>query len=713
MTSAPSSRNGTSTEHKVNGATDTAGQQSDGGESAPVDGTDAILEGKEKAKAIMAASGVGLPASAEQTSKPDEETSTVDDGAAVNGASSSRKRSRSGSRKPAQHPHVGKSEIPVDNDLDRYLLATYRERDQIHAATLNEQADRQRDLFKAKREELEFYEKQRQMARVNPAAVFGYGYAGFGNGTTNEKDPRLVYPGQRRRPGNRRARRVYVNRKDMGQQADQLEELVPIRLDIEHDKIKLRDTFTYNLHERVTPAEVFAETLVEDFQIPPESMHLMVQQVNQKLQEQLQDHYPHVFIEEEPLDPHLPYFAYKNDEMRILIKLNITIGPHTLVDQFEWEINNPLNSPEEFAKQMTKDLSLSGEFTTAIAHQIREQSQMFTKSLYITGHPWDGRPIQDTDLHDSFLQSPIPSVFRPAQSAKDYTPYLYELNESDLQREELSILREQRRQKRSVTRRGGPALPDLKDRERTVRTLVISSVLPGAADSLDNARLFKLSRTSGRSRRPGVGRADDLDSDESETEESEVEETIQLTGGTARTRNIRNAATAAQAAMKATLGRSATPEIATLHHHETRTSARRLGFDVREREESTPAEPQTLVVRLKIPKQKYREWMQGRAKAQASRSGEFTQLPNQPTAPLMKSQTSTPHRDASSMLPPPSPAAGGATPNPEQNGGQQQQQLYTYYPDGRVDAPYPLPADHKPVSNMMPSPLSNVWYPNV
>jgi SWI/SNF-related matrix-associated actin-dependent regulator of chromatin subfamily B protein 1 len=493
----------------------------------------------------------------------------------------------------------------------------------------------------------------------------------------------------------------------MANQADQLEELVPIRLDIEHDKIKLRDTFTWNLHDRVTHTDNFAEILVDDFKVPPEYVGYITQQVNQKLQEQIQDYYPHVFIEEEPLDPHLPYFAYKNDEMRVLIKLNITIGPHTLVDQFEWEINNHLNNPEQFAMQMAKDLSLSGEFTTAIAHQIREQSQMFTKSLYITGHPFDGRSIEDSDLRDSFLPTPIFSVFRPAQSAKEFTPYLYELSEADLQREELSILREQRRQKRSVTRRGGPALPDLKDRERTVRTLLISSVLPGVADSLDNSRLFKLSRTSGRGRRPGIGRTDDLDSDESETEESEIEETIQI-GSTARTRNMRGAATAAQAAMRATIGRSATPEIATLHHHETRTSARRLGFEVREREEST-AEPTNLIVRLKISKDKLRQWQ---SRSKVSRSGEYQQS-NQPPPHLIASQTSTPlpnnaamGASISSMPPPPSPAIHApstpssvnntSAPEKQQNGGKQQQ--WHYYPDGRVDAPFPLPPGQPPVS---------------
>ena len=654
-------------------------------------GTNAIIQkGKERAKAVMEASGVRLPAP--DISEPAGEV-------LVNGAQS-RKRSRSGSRRPTS-VWTSDEPLPASDEHGRQLLATYMQRDQLHAAQVNDHASAVRELFGETHRELKRYEELVVVRKQNPAQVFGYGYAGFGNGRTDEKQPRLVYPMHRKRPGNRRARRIVIKRDDMANQADQLEELVPIRLDIEHDKIKLRDTFTWNLHDRVTPTEIFTEMLVEDFQIPPEYQRFLFEHVHQKMQEQITDYYPHVFIEEEPLDPHLPYFAYKNDEMRILIKLNITIGPHTLVDQFEWEINNPLNNPEEFARQMSRDMSLSGEFTSAIAHQIREQSQMYTKSLYILGHPFDGRPIEDADVRDAFLPSPLVSVFRPMQTQKEYMPYLYELSESDLQREELSILREQRRQKRSVTRRGGPALPDLKDRERTVRTLVLSSVLPGAAEDHDGSRLFKMSRSSGRNRRAGVSRTDGVDeSDESEEEESEVEEVVaQPTGGTARTRGMRGAATAAQAAMRANIGRSATPEIATLHHHETRTSRQRPGYEVRE--DSIP-DTTTLIVKLKISRDRFKRFEQNRILQK--QAGVMT--------PQMHSQTSSPQaaRSATSMPPPPSPAqqprstpqpnAGRSTPGAEMQGGDSPApgtprtpgQYSGYYADGRLDAPYPKPA---------------------
>lgn len=656
---------------------------------------DAIREGKEKAKAIMAASGVSVVSDAKTKPSPAQDKAVQRGAPMVNGVSSqSRKRSRSGSRKPQQPAKSEDGQQSAEDERGKYLLEKYWERDQRYAAHINDKAERNSLLYETLHKKKGINEKLDHERRRNPAAIYGYGYEGYGNGHTDHHQFQLVYPAARKRVGHRRARRFHVSRIDLGNQADQTEELVSVRLDIEHDKIKLRDTFTWNLQDRVTPTEIFAETLVEDFNIPPEHIPYVTQQVHQKIQEQLHEYYPHVYVKEEPLDSLQPYHAYKNDEMRILVKLNITIGPNTLIDQFEWDINNPLNSPEVFARAMTKDLSLSGEFATAIAHQIREQSQMFTKSLYITAHPFDGRPIDDADVRDNFLPSPMNSTFRPSQTAKEYSPYLWELNEADLQREELSILREQRRQKRSVTRRGGPALPDLKDRERTVRTLVVSSVLPGASETLENARVFKLLRASGRGRRAARIDGGD-DSDESETDESELEEvTTQITGGTARTRGMRGAAIAAQGAMRANLGRSATPEVTALHHHETRISSRRLGYDARE---ESVAELTSMIVKLRIPREKYRQWWRN---YKSRPKGEYQQAAHLST-PLMASQNNTPqhvsHSGPSSMPPPPSPVpqprstpAGSihSTPGPDSQASvtAANGHSWQYYSDGRVDA---------------------------
>ncbi|KAF2760006.1 SNF5-domain-containing protein [Pseudovirgaria hyperparasitica] len=645
---------------------------------------DAIWAGKEKAKAVMEASGVNVASQPSVISPPHtRRDESPGDGAPMANGSSSRKRSRSGSRIPSKHTEKDK-----EPSLQEYLLHQYIERDSLHAAAMNDQAEISRNRMFFKRAEREYYlGTMRKQKFEDPGSVFGYGYLGYGNGLTEQRPARLEYPEKKKRPGSRRARAMHISRKDKEQQAEQLEELVPIRLDIDFDnKIRLRDTFTWNLHDRITRPEVFAENLVEDFRVPRELALPVAQRVLFEMTEQIQDFYPHIYIDEDALDPHLPYHAYKNDEMRILIKLNITIGQHTLMDQFEWELNNPSNSPEEFASLTARELSLSGEFATAIAHSIREQCQIYTKSLYITGHPFDGRPIEDADVRDALLPSPLPSVFRLSVHAKDYTPYLYELNETELERTEHSMLREQRRQKRSVNRRGGPVLPDLKDRQRTVRTLIVSSVLPGAAENLDGSRLYKVVRSSGRKRVTGRLDGGD-DSDESEESDSAPESPApsQLVGGTARTRGMRGAASAAQAAMRANLGRSATPEIATLHHHETRTS-RRSGLP--EREESIA---ETLVVKLHIGREAMRSLQQGKRIHTASAS-----TPRMPQR--ASSQRSTPA--ASGMLPPPSPAMK-QQPSPQQRGADDSNnnppsQSVQYSADGRVEAPYPLPANYTP-----------------
>lgn len=671
---------------------------SSSGQAAEGNGT--LRESKEKAKAVMAASGVDVNASAGQASPSTRAKSPPASSETANGVSPSRKRSRSGSRLPSHPPSQGSSSQNQPG-LTEYMIGQYSTRDMLHAAAMNDQAARARQLMTEKLQEAEHYKQLRQQRSIDPGSVFGYGFEGYGNGYTEAKPSRLQYPAQRKRLGNRRSKSLHVPRKDLAKQADIFEELVPVRLDIEFDKIKLRDTFTWNLHDHLVTPELFAENMVEDFKLPPEMGPHVFRQINSEIHEQIQDYYPHVFFQEDPLDPHLPYDAYKNDEMRILIKLNVTIGQHTLVDQFEWDINDPMNSPEEFARSMTRELSLSGEFATAIAHSIREQCQMFTKSLYITGHPFDGRPVEDADVRDSFLATPIQSVFRPVQAAKDYAPVLYELNEADLERAELSIMREQRRQKRSVNRRGGPALPDLKDRQRTVRTMVVSSVLPGAAERVEESRLYKLSRSaSGRGRRT----VRDGDSDEeSESEDSGQDSPAPsqiMMGGTARTRGMRGAATAATVAMRQTLGRSQTPEVVALrqeHHHETRTS-RRFGTPREESVAPTPTTPapEKLMVRLKVSREKYRRWMQAQA---SGRAHEYRQ--SQPN-PVLVSAASTPQQATptrSSMPPPPSPALQQrSTPGPGRptsNGPQEIQ----YYPDGRADASFPQPA--QAVSNVL------------
>lgn len=633
--------------HALDAGADDGAETSDFLTEQPTNGpvSDTITEGKQNAKAVMAASGMGLSAgeSSHDVSNGQPSSSTRRDGA--NGTPG-RKRSHDGSVVALSSP----AQLARGTPLDKILLDQYVNREFQHSA-LSAWHNPGKELQQQKKAELDYYRGLRH--ELNPAALYGAGYEGYGNTRTEmvrNQPPHLMYPSGRRRPGNRKTRELRIPRKDQRLQNEQIEDLVPIRLDIDWDKIKIRDTFTWNLHDRVVSPDLFAEKFVEDLGLPLETCIPLMRIVSQSIQEQLSDYYPQIFMGEGPLDPHLPYHAYKNDEMRILIKLNITIGQHTLVDQFEWDINDPHNSPEEFAVHMTTDLSLSGEFTTAIAHSIREQSQLFTKSLYILSHPFDGRPVDDPDLKTTFLPSPLSYSFRPFQAAKEFTPYLYELNEAELERTEVSISREQRRQKRSVNRRGGPALPDLKDRQRTIRTMIVSSVIPNAALSLEESNLFKRSG-SGRHRRSAVGQRDGIeDSDESDSDDSSTGTPAigpHLAQGTARTRGMRGAATVAQAAMRANLGHSATPEPL----YEPRVSARRQQY----REESVE-EPDTLMVKLRIRPERFRQLLRyGLASFQRQSQQQTPHIQTSTPNPMAPPSQPQQHRPSNTSLPSQSP----------------------------------------------------------
>ena len=50
------------------------------------------------------------------------------------------------------------------------------------------------------------------------------------------------------------------------------------------------------------------------------------------------------------------------------IKLNVRIGNIVIRDQFQWDIYNPYNSPEDFSETLCSDLGLGAEFMLHITH---------------------------------------------------------------------------------------------------------------------------------------------------------------------------------------------------------------------------------------------------------------------------------------------------------------------------------------------------------
>jgi len=107
------------------------------------------------------------------------------------------------------------------------------------------------------------------------------------------------------------------------------EVLVPIRMDMDIEGQKLRDTFLWNKNETMVTPEMFAEVLCDDLDLNP--VHF-VPAISAAIQQQL-DAFP---SDQDNL-------LKEQMDQRVVIKLNIHIGNISLVDQFEWDLSEEKN----------------------------------------------------------------------------------------------------------------------------------------------------------------------------------------------------------------------------------------------------------------------------------------------------------------------------------------------------------------------------------
>ena len=131
-------------------------------------------------------------------------------------------------------------------------------------------------------------------------------------------------------------------------------QLIPIQLDIELEGRKLKDQFLWDKNEPYWDFDTFARIIVEDLNLPVSFESEIVSQLKKQVTSFRQ-------------------YRQMDGELVKTIRLNVRIGNMVLRDQFEWDINNAHNSPEDFAESLCSDLGLSSEFILPISCQIREQ----------------------------------------------------------------------------------------------------------------------------------------------------------------------------------------------------------------------------------------------------------------------------------------------------------------------------------------------------
>ncbi|KAI7897650.1 uncharacterized protein BX663DRAFT_527449 [Cokeromyces recurvatus] len=208
--------------------------------------------------------------------------------------------------------------------------------------------------------------------------------------------------------------------------------LVPIRLDIDLDDVKLRDVFLWNMNEQYLTPEMFAELLCEDLQLDTTKF---IKPISESIRAQVIDF-------EAVYEYELPNGGNK----RVEINLDLQIGKVNLRDKFEWDLDNVhSNAPEVFSRQLAAELGLGGEYVSIIAHGIRDQLFRHRKRIV---EEYEGLYKKEERLETGF---------RKLAEAANWVPKLEVLSNDELEKlliaQERNIRRLRRETRFKRTRR--------------------------------------------------------------------------------------------------------------------------------------------------------------------------------------------------------------------------------------------------------------------
>ncbi|OZJ05621.1 hypothetical protein BZG36_01506 [Bifiguratus adelaidae] len=183
-------------------------------------------------------------------------------------------------------------------------------------------------------------------------------YGTRGSSRTRAASAQPILPLELKRTA-RRTKHHYRTEQEMSMLADVEEQLVPIRINIDVDDIKLRDAFLWNMNEPYLTPEHFAEMLCEDLEIPSSKFS---QIISKEIRAQVSEF---AGINEMPMP---------DTDNRTVVNLDLQVGRVNLRDRFEWDLSPSVyNSPEAFSRLLAADLAIGGEFVSLITHGIREQ----------------------------------------------------------------------------------------------------------------------------------------------------------------------------------------------------------------------------------------------------------------------------------------------------------------------------------------------------
>ncbi|OMJ18555.1 SWI/SNF-related matrix-associated actin-dependent regulator of chromatin subfamily B member 1-A, partial [Smittium culicis] len=265
---------------------------------------------------------------------------------------------------------------------------------------------------------------------------------------------------------------LWFRKKHIEQQATAKENLVPIRIDLEVNGVKVRDTFTWNLNESIITPTDFAKIMCSDLQLPSD---VFIPLISKSIEDQLNEYNDYQFSVDGLCDGMLS----NHRDLRAALQIDILVDGLSLKDEFEFCIDPAQlteDFPERFARSLCSEYYLNGEFVTAVAHAVREQLYSYTRSLIMSGYsPYSSRlSFIDSDLSNALLH-PISekNLFRHYVGPSTIVvPTLIFLSESDADKFSKESERDVRRKRRQAQARKAISKPDCEPM-RTQRTVCV------------------------------------------------------------------------------------------------------------------------------------------------------------------------------------------------------------------------------------------------
>ncbi|SCV72277.1 BQ2448_4971 [Microbotryum intermedium] len=207
-------------------------------------------------------------------------------------------------------------------------------------------------------------------------------------------------------------------------QADQQTVFVPIQIDLEVDMFRIRDSFVWNINEKLITPESFARIFCDDLDIPPSCASEVARQIKEQCGEQMG-------VAEIPVRAAEEELAEIEKDLRVILHLNVMVGTLHLVDRIEWDLSSSL-TPELFAAVLVRDISLPSSASPLIATAIHEELHRLKKDCLQMGLIGD----EEGGVPRRRGPRPLEGVWRDWNETKDFGPSVEILTLDEMDKKE-------------------------------------------------------------------------------------------------------------------------------------------------------------------------------------------------------------------------------------------------------------------------------------